>query len=214
MKKFLHHFRFATFGVAILCTLLGVALLLWPDQSMNVLGYGFGAVLTISGLLQIGGYVAGNRQGFLKKLMLLAGILIAVVGVAILLAPKTVMKLTVVVIGIVMLYHGVMDIKFGFDIKECNDSKWAVTLVMGLVTCALGVLVLVNPFESARFLMIIIGIGLIFDGLSDVVTVSVMAQAKRIFELTNQEPVIEIDAAVEEAEEEPLPENDESSDAE
>ena len=198
MKKFFHHFRFATFGIAILCSLLGVALLLWPDKAMNVLGYGFGAVLAVSGLLQVGGYIASNRQGFLKKLLLLSGILITVVGVAILLAPKTVMKLTVIVIGIVMLYHGVMDIKYGFDIKECNDSKWAVTLVMGLVTCALGILVLVNPFESGRLLMIIIGIALIFDGVSDVVTVSVMAQAKRVFELTNQEPVIEIEAPVEE----------------
>ena len=194
MKRFFHHFRFATFGIAILCTLLGLALLIWPEQSMNVLGYGFGAVLTISGLLQIGGYVASDKQGLLKKIQLLAGILIAVVGVAILLSPKTVMKLTVVVIGIVMLYHGVMDIKFGFDIKNCNGSKWAVTLLMGLVTCALGVLVLVNPFGSARVLMIIIGAGLIFDGVSDVVTVSVMAQSKKVFELMNQEPVIEIDA--------------------
>jgi len=194
MKRFLHHFRFATFGIAILCTLLGLALLIWPEQSMNVLGYGFGAVLTISGLLQIGGYVASDKQGLLKKIQLLAGVLIAVVGVAILLSPKTVMKLTVVVIGIVMLYHGVMDIKFGFDIKNCNGSKWAVTLLMGLVTCALGVLVLVNPFGSARVLMIIIGAGLIFDGVSDVVTVSVMAQSKKVFELMNQEPVIEIDA--------------------
>ena len=194
MKRFLHHFRFATFGIAILCTLLGLALLIWPEQSMNVLGYGFGAVLTISGLLQIGGYVASDKQGLLKKIQLLAGVLIAVVGVAILLSPKTVMKLTVVVIGIVMLYHGVMDIKFGFDIKNCNGSKWAVTLLMGLVTCALGVLILVNPFGSARVLMIIIGAGLIFDGVSDVVTVSVMAQSKKVFELMNQEPVIEIDA--------------------
>lgn len=194
MKKFFQHFRFATFGIAILCTLLGLSLLIWPDQSMNVLGYGFGAVLAVSGLLQIGGYVASDRQGFLKKLQLLAGILIVVVGVAILLAPKTVMKLTVVVIGIVMLYHGVMDIKFGFDIKSCNGNQWAVTLVMGLVTCALGVLVLVDPFESSRLLMIIIGAGLMFDGISDVVTVSVMAQSKKVYELMNQEPVIEIEA--------------------
>lgn len=201
MKKFFRHFRFATFGVAILCSLLGLALLIWPEQSMNVLGYGFGAVLAISGLLQIGGYVAGSRQGFLKKLQLLAGILIVVVGGAILLAPKSVLKLTVIVIGIVMLYHGVMDIKFGFDIKECNGNKWGITLLMGLVTCALGVLVLVNPFESARVLMIIIGAGLIFDGVSDVVTVSVMAQTKKVFELMNQEPVIEIDAPATENEE-------------
>ena len=210
MKRFFHHFRFSTFGIAILCMLLGLALLMWPDQSMNVLGYGFGAVLALSGLLQVGGYVASDRQGFFKKLQLLAGILIAVVGVAILLAPKTVMKLTIVVIGIVMLYHGVMDIKFGFDIKSCKGGKWSVTLIMGLVTCALGVLVLVNPFESARVLMIIIGAGLIFDGVSDVVTVSVMANSKRVYELMNQEPVIEIDAGetaeVVEAEESAEPE--------
>lgn len=200
MKSFFRNFRFSTFGIAILCTLLGLALLIWPDVSMDVLGYGFGGVLALSGLLQIGSYLTGDRQGFLNKLQLLAGILVAVVGVAILLAPKTIMKLTIVVIGVVLLYHGVMDIKYGFDIKNCNGRRWGLTVMFGLVTCALGVLVLVNPFESARVLLIIIGAGLIFDGLSDVATVAAVAQAKKVFELTNQEPVLEIDAEIVEEE--------------
>lgn len=193
MKKFFQHFHFSVFLIALLCVALGVAVILWPDQAMNVLGYGFGGVLVLSGILSVASYLGGERNGFLSKLQLISGIIIAVVGVWILLAPKTVAKLTVIVMGIVLLYHGVMDVKYGFDIKNCNGKHWALAVIFGLATCGVGVLILVNPFESAQVLLMVVGAGFVFDGLSDIFTVVTVAHAERKFELASAQPVIEID---------------------
>ena len=193
MKRFFQHFRFSMMGVSVLCIALGVLLLLRPGDAIKLFCYGFGAVLILSGLLQIASYLVGERVGFMKKLLLLSGIIAAVVGVWVVLSPGKVLTLTLIVLGIVFLYHGVMDIKYGCDIKSCRGSGWAVTLIFGLITCGLGVLVLVNPFETAKVLLVLIGLSLIFDGLTDFFTVFAVAAAKKKFEvLSGKEPVIEI----------------------
>ena len=192
VRKFLHHFRLSVFFIALLCVGLGVAMLLWPESAMDVLGYAFGGVLVLSGILQVAAYLMGEKTGFLYKLQLIAGVIVTVVGVWVLLSPGKVLTLTVIVMGIVLLYHGVMDIKYGFDIRRCQGRNWGLAVIFGLVTCGVGVLVLVNPFATAQVLLIITGIGFIFDGLSDIFTVVTAASAARRFELMSVEPVIEI----------------------
>ena len=89
MKRFFRHFAFAAFGVSILCLALGIAMLIWTATAMKWISYGFGAVMILSGILQIASYLTGERVGLLRKLLLISGIIAAVAGVWILLTPTT-----------------------------------------------------------------------------------------------------------------------------
>ena len=125
MKRFFRHFAFAAFGVSILCLALGIAMLIWTATAMKWISYGFGAVMILSGILQIASYLTGERVGLLRKLLLISGIIAAVAGVWILLTQslaEQVMRLTVIVMGVVLLYHGFMDCKHGLDIKSCETG--------------------------------------------------------------------------------------------
>ena len=195
MKRFFHNFRFAMFGVSLLCIALGLAILIWPEYSKKVMCYGFGAVLVLSGVLQVASYLTGERVGLLRKLLLISGIVSAVIGAWVLLSnPDKILMLTVIVMGIVLIYHGAMDIKYGFDIKACGTRGWAPALVFGLLTCGAGVLVLVNPFEASEMLFMAAGLGFLFDGLTDLFTVFTVAHAKATYEtLAGAAPVIELE---------------------
>jgi len=195
MKRYFHNFRFAMFGVSILCIALGLAILLWPDYATKTLCYGFGAVLVLSGILQIASYLTGERVGLLRKLLLISGIVAAVAGVWVLLTPSMVLTLTMIVLGVVLIYHGAMDVKYGFDIKAWGGKGWAPALVFGVATCGMGVLLLVNPFTDApEKLLIAAGIGFLFDGLTDIFTVFTVAHAKTVYDrLESAAPVIEIE---------------------
>ena len=81
MKRFFRHFAFAAFGVSILCLALGIAMLIWTATAMKWISYGFGAVMILSGILQIASYLTGERVGLLRKLLLISGIIAAVAGV-------------------------------------------------------------------------------------------------------------------------------------
>ena len=75
MKRFFRHFAFAAFGVSILCLALGIAMLIWTATAMKWISYGFGAVMILSGILQIASYLTGERVGLLRKLLLISGII-------------------------------------------------------------------------------------------------------------------------------------------
>ena len=107
MKTFFRHFRFGAFAVAILCMALGAAILFWPDMSQQVFCYIFGGTLCLCGVFQIASYLVGSQKNLLAKMMFLGGVIAAVAGVWILFDPSKVLTLTVIVMGIVLLYHGV-----------------------------------------------------------------------------------------------------------
>ena len=194
MKSFFRNFRYAAFLVSIMCILLGLAVILWPDNAMKVMCYGFGAVLVLAGLLQVAAFLLGERTGLLPKLMMLAAFMSIVVGVWLLFSPDKVTKLAMIVLGVVLLYHGFMDIKYGFDIKGWQAKGSAMAVFFGVATCAFGVLMLVNPFQSAETLFFVAGLGFLFDGVTDFITVFAHAGASVHYErISSAAPVIQLE---------------------
>ena len=208
MKSFFRYFKFSAFGAALLCMGLGAAILLSPDVSQKLFCYAFGAILLLCGILQIASYLVSEKKNLLGKLMMVGGIVSAVAGVWILFAPGSVLSLTVIVMGVLLLYHGVMDIKYAFDVKAA-EGKAGLPLVFGLLTCVVGVLLLVNPFgENMKLLFLLCGVGFLFDGITDIYTVSAVATAQRRYELRQlalKEAQLESLAPPETAEEEGEP---------
>ena len=185
MKTFFHHFRFGAFAVAILCTALGAAVLLWPEMSQKVFCYAFGGMLTLCGVFQIASYLVGTQKGMLSKMMFVGGVIAAVAGVWILFAPSMVLTLTIIVMGIVLLYHGIMDIKYGFDIKK-SEGKCGAAIIFGLLCCGIGILLLINPFgDNMKLIFMVCGAGFLFDGLTDLYTVTAVATAEKRYELAS-----------------------------
>ena len=194
MKSFFRSFPYSTFLISILCMGLGLSLLLWPDHAMTVMCYGFGGVLILAGILQTVIYIAGEKKGLVQKLMLLSGFIAAVVGVWLLFSPDKVRTLAMIVMGIVLLYHGGMDIKYAFDIKNCGGRTWTAALFFGIATCAVGVLMLVNPFNTEGPLFLVAGIGFLFDGITDFFTSFAVGTSKARYErLAGSAPVIELE---------------------
>ena len=193
MKFFFRNFPYATFLISILCMALGLAVILWPAYSMKVLCYGFGGVLILAGILQTVIYISGENKGLVQKVMLLSGFIAAVVGVWLLFSPDKVRTLAMIVMGIVLLYHGGMDIKYAFDIKNCGGRSWTAALFFGVATCAIGVLMLVNPFKEEGILFTVAGVGFLFDGITDFFTsFSVGTNKARYERLSGSAPVIEL----------------------
>ena len=195
MKSFFRSFPYATFLISILCVCLGLAVLIYPEYAMKVLCYGFGGVLILAGILQTVIYLAGEKKGLVQKLMLLSGFIAAVVGVWLLFSPEKVRTLAMIVLGIVLLYHGGMDVKYAFDVRNNGGRSWTTVLFCGIATCGAGVLMLVNPFkDSESALFLVAGIGFLFDGVTDFFTSFAVGVSKARYDrLAGAAPVIELE---------------------
>lgn len=157
---------------AILCIVLGIVLVAWPDLSMKIVCTAVGAVLLIGGGVRLAVYFTTRDGSVYTQMNLIAGIILAVVGVWILLQPDKVLAIIPIIVGIVIVLHGVNNLQQAIMLYKDKYDKWWVALILGLLTVGFGVLLVCRPFEALDTAVMLIGVFLIYDGISDIWIVS------------------------------------------
>lgn len=169
---------------ALLCILLGIVLVIWPDLSMQIVCTAVGAVLLIGGGVRLAEYFSARDGSVYAQMNLIMGIILAVVGIWILLQPDKVLAIIPIIVGIVIILHGVNNLRQAVTLCREQYDKWWVALILGLLTVGFGVLLVYNPFEALDAAVMVIGISLIYDGISDIWIVS---RIYRTAKMLNQE---------------------------
>ena len=145
--------------------LLGLVLLLWPGLSANVLCLALGVVLAVCGVVDILIFLA-NRDGSLYAgFHLVLGIILAAVGVWLMASPTLIAVLIPRIIGVLICIHGVSDAGYAATLRRGGDPRWSTALILGLVTLALGAVLVVDPFDAFTTVVRVIGAFLLYDGV-------------------------------------------------
>ncbi|MBD5476505.1 MAG: hypothetical protein HDR17_11095 [Lachnospiraceae bacterium] len=157
---------------AILCVVLGIVLVVWPDLSMQIVCIAIGAVLLIGGGVRLAVYFTNKDGSMYAQMSLITGIVLAVVGIWILIKPDKVLAIIPIIVGIVIVLHGINDLQQAVSLYKDKYDKWWVALILGVLTIGFGVLLICRPFEALDTVVMLIGLFLIYDGLSDIWIVS------------------------------------------
>ena len=190
---------------SILYVLLGLALLLRPELSTTVLCTALGVVLILRGLSDILDFVFHRDGSLYYSLHLVAGIVLAAVGVWLVTRPTLIAVVIPRIIGVLILFHGLKDLGDAMTLRKNKSPRALAAMILGLVTIALGALLVVNPFSAFATVVRIIGIVLIYDGVSDLWITSEVTRAVRLAEKELQGEVIDVD--YKDASEDPFKEN-------
>lgn len=183
MYQFLKGIKMNYVISAVLCIVFGLTLAIWPDISSRIVCIGVGIVLLLSGAASLITYFTEKDGGLISQINLLVGIILAVLGGWIILNPGILIMIIPVVIGVIVVVHGVHNLIQALELFKSEYSKWWVALLLGAVTVGLGILLICNPFEAVNTAIMLIGIFLIYDGISDLWIISrVSKTAKEIRE--------------------------------
>ena len=176
---------------AVICVILGIVLLVWPGQSTQVVCMVLGIVLGGFGLIQIILYLATKEKTMVSHSMMMLGVVLAVIGGWIVLKPETIIKAVPMIVGILIVIHGFHNAVQAIDLKKMQYDNWCVALLLSLLTVALGVVLICNPFTIVDTVVRIIGAFLVYDGLSDMWILSRVFKTKK-----NREKIIDTDAVI------------------
>ena len=176
---------------AVICVILGIVLLVWPGQSTQVVCMVLGIVLGGFGLIQIILYLATKEKTMISHSMMMLGVVLAVIGGWIVLKPETIIKAVPMIVGILIVIHGLHNAVQAIDLKKMQYDNWWVALLLSLLTVALGVVLICNPFTIVDTVVRIIGAFLVYDGLSDMWILSRIFKTKK-----NREKIIDTDAVI------------------
>lgn len=177
---------------AVIMVVLGLVLVIWPHILGVILCYVLGGALIVMGVIQLISFLRGERLGFYNKFSMFMGIVLVLLGIWICTQPRIVLSIIPVVVGIMVLLHGFMDIQYTLDIKRTGSTKWWIALIFAILTIIVGLLLVFNPFMAYEISMILLGVAMLYDGVSDLVLLifSYLAQRdtdKRVREFKGNE---------------------------
>lgn len=151
----------------ILMIIIGVVLILYPGQTMDIVLMVIGILLLVAGIV---GVILGVKGQGAYQVYTMGGAVISIVGGAIcLISPGLIESILPLVLGIVILATGVFNIGNAFSAKKAGASRWVVSLILAVITVILGVVILMNLNGTADLIARIIGIVYVYNGISTII---------------------------------------------
>lgn len=159
---------------AIAFVVLGLVLILLPGITEWTICYIIAAALFLLGALYIIDYfrvwdIAYRSNG------LAIGMLGVLGALFFLLRMDVVARLVPLLLGAAVIVSGVLKLQNAIVLFKIKDKGWAVTLLALSALCLVfGFLVMEDPFASPVARVVVMGSGLLFSGLTDLVIIFVM----------------------------------------
>lgn len=149
---------------AVLCAVMGIVIFVWPDKTIDVLCKILAVGLILIGVVNLISYFTNRSiHPFAGSL----GLIVLLVGFWIFMKPESIVSLVPIVIGVLLVIHGVQDIKVAIESKDNGYERWWSMLIVGSVSLIFGVICIVNAFGLVKLALRFVGIALIYDGASD-----------------------------------------------
>ncbi|MBQ6016853.1 MAG: DUF308 domain-containing protein [Clostridiales bacterium] len=151
----------------------GAIFILYPEVSSSSIGLMFGAIMIVSGITEVIGYVisirdlkkeaygkaAGAEISFVYSLVLIA------VGIYIVIEPSYVLPLLTTFTGLYFLIDGIVKLRRELFVFDKKDSGSIVIAMMSGLLIVGGILLLCNVFYGTRNVIVFTGLSLIVSGL-------------------------------------------------
>ena len=128
---------------------IGMLLLIMPETSLLWICNIFGVVVLVTGIVCLIQYARIRGTGFTAPFMLVGGVITAGLGIFTLAKPQVVTSFLPVVFGIFIVVDGLSRIGTAIDLAKRKGQKWWLLLLFSIVSVALGVLLVLHPFDAA-----------------------------------------------------------------
>lgn len=159
---------------SVIWIIIGAVMFFMPDLTNKVIGMIVGIIFLITGVLTT--YKFMKRNGAkLYSLNLVFGIVLILLGLVAIISPVSVSSFITVCLGIYLVVMGANKITYGIWFKVGNDPMWLITVVIGLMFGAFGVLLLINPFAALTVTQLV-GTFLIISSILDITNTILLCQ--------------------------------------
>ncbi|MBQ3796751.1 MAG: DUF308 domain-containing protein [Butyrivibrio sp.] len=155
---------------AVVMVAIGVVLAVWTKASLDIVARVLAALLVAIGVVFILTYLLKKERTFLISGGLVAGILIAAVGGWIFVNPGKFTDFIPKLFGIFIMVSGLGNLWQTISLVRYKSRAWWVSLIIAVVTAALGAYLFFNPTNAKEIAVTLIGVFLIVDGATNLIS--------------------------------------------
>ena len=165
MKEFLGRIKADFLLSSVLCIALGLVFIIWRASVLTIVANVLAVVLIIIGVVYMCSYFLNIvTNGFSAML----GLVVLAVGIWFLVQPKVVVSLIPIVIGLVLIFHSIRSIIEAVDARKYGYGGWSVGLIFSIISLIFGIICVTNAFDVMKTATVVVGIILIFNGVSNI----------------------------------------------
>lgn len=150
--------------MAVLYTVLGVVLMLFPGTALRWACALIGVVTLLYGLVRAAGYWKGGGA-YNQRFDLFLGVVLVLLGIFLLVTPQVLVSVIPVTLGVYILVDSIAAVKRALDMKALGFDKWWISFLAAVLLAAFGVVMILRPFKAVESLVVFIGLGFVFDGV-------------------------------------------------
>ena len=150
--------------VSIIYAILGFIIVANPVTTLNIVSYTVSISAIIYGIV----ITIINVANFKEEGNLLFGILLLVMGIALLIYPSSLNVLISLGIGTWFIASSVTRIKFATLLKDVQGINWVLIIISAVITLMIGISFIFTPLVSAVTLTTVSGILMIVYSICDI----------------------------------------------
>lgn len=151
--------------MSVLLCALGVILMVCPEMSVYVVCRITGIVMCVYGAVKIIGYFSRDLYRLAFQFDLAYGLLIMVVGAAMLIFTNNITSIFGVVLGVIILTDALFKVQITIDSKKFGIKTWWLIAVFAVITAAAGVWLIAVSKNFDAFTMALAGAALVCEGI-------------------------------------------------
>lgn len=147
--------------------LLGGVLIFFPNAVNEMIAYVLAAAMFIVAVIEFYNYFKKDLALHFYRNDLVFGVVALVVGIILLAKKDVVISLVPVALGAMITISGVKKLQNGLDILRLKMDGWKPLLILAAINIIFGVIMIICALETAKVITILIGVGLVYSGGTD-----------------------------------------------
>lgn len=160
----------------------GILLLFQPDKTVQFVSILCGITVIMLG---VGAWISYFTK-VKSTILAILGSLAIIAGIILCIKYESIISTVLFLFGIFVLISGIVDFISAIDAKKNDLKSWIVSLIMAAATIILGLLVIINPFDSMLVLTKLLGAALIVYAVMDLIA---FIQVKKVVKYSLSEQI-------------------------
>lgn len=161
IQKILKKSGWISIIVSLIFALLGIILILKPNEIIKIISYIIGGIFIIVGTYKIYSHIKTKGKYDLYNYELIFGLLAIIIGIVAIIYSNTIETIFRILIGLWIIYTAIVRISSSIKMKNLKIKLWIYSMIISIIMFIFGLYIILNSgaiIETIGIIMIIYSI--------------------------------------------------------
>ena len=158
MKEIIKKKEIKGIFISILLIVLGIFLIMKPDEILKTLIQIMGIILLLCGVIDFMGYFKMSDEEKLFNYGIMKGVLELCIGILFIFKFEALVDIFSIIIGLIIIFINLFKLQLSLNLKQIENTNWFAGVVISTISLILGIVIILDPFGTTKILVITSGI--------------------------------------------------------